>query len=129
VKITVGSIAKTTNVIKNTENPVWNEKLNLGFLGSATQLKIEIWDKNIGLQYPDKITYSSNLRVPFCSTMNANYSTVNCGTPFGCSSGESLWEMPLRQVINKLLYNIYMYLQYLFNVIRIIWSKDFFLIF
>eukprot|EP01038_Epipyxis_sp_PR26KG_P011932 gene11932-15972_t len=101
VKFSVGDVTASTTVKKNTLNPVWNEAVNIGFLGSATLIKIEIWNSQSGIEFSDKRLLSSSIRVPYCSTFHANESAVNCGKPFGCSSDDSLWNMPSRQMCNE----------------------------
>lgn len=97
VRFIVGSVVKETRNIRNSLNPTWNEYVNLGVLGSATLIKIEIWDKDTGLEFTDDLLVTGSVRVPFCTTFHANYSYNYCGEDFGCDSGDSLWHMPNRQ--------------------------------
>lgn len=103
VKFTVGaSHVVKSSVIKNSLFPKWNEeRVNLGILGSATNINIEIWDKDIGLEYTDDRLVSGSMRVPFCSHFNSNFSTVGCEQPFGCRSEDSLWSMPTRKLCSE----------------------------
>ena len=97
VRFSVGSVVKETRNIRNTLNPVWNEFINLGVLGSGTLIIVEIWDKDTGLEFSDDLCVKESVRVPFCSTFSANTTYANCGNDFGCSSQDSLWHMPTRQ--------------------------------
>jgi len=97
VRFTVGSIVKETKNIRNELNPVWNEFVNIGVLGSATLIQVEIWDKDSGLEFTDDLLATSSVRVPFCSTFYSNYTYNDCGDAFGCKSEDSLWHMPSRQ--------------------------------
>ena len=101
VRLTYGTNVRETKNIRNNLNPVWNEYINLGVLGSATGILVEIWDKDSGLEFSDDLLVQGVIRVPFCSALNANYSVVNCGQPFGCSSDDSLWQMPNRQLCHE----------------------------
>lgn len=101
VKFTVGDISVQTSDRRNTLNPVWNERVSIGYLNSATAITVEIWDKDSGLEFSDDILVRSQLRVPFCSTFMAPYDEVRCGTPFGCEADDSLWHMPRRQQCNE----------------------------
>lgn len=101
VKFTIGNIISKSSVVRNNLNPVWNEYVNIGLLGSATEVLVEIWDADSGLEFSDDLIASQSLRVPFCSTFYANYSSVDCGEPFGCESDDSLWAMPIRQQCNE----------------------------
>lgn len=97
VRFTIGTIVKQTRYVKNTLNPVWNQYVNLGVLGSATLINVELMSKGGGLLFADALLATSSVRVPFCSTFYANYSYNNCGADFGCESDDSLWHMPSRQ--------------------------------
>lgn len=97
VRFTVGSVVKETRNIRNDLNPVWNEFVNLGVLGSGTLINVEIWDKDSGLEFSDDLCVTGSVRVPFCTTFSANTTTANCGADFGCSSQDSLWHMPTQQ--------------------------------
>jgi hypothetical protein len=101
VKFTVGSVSAQTKDIRNNLNPVWNEYVSLGFLGSATEFTVEVWDRDSGLEFADDILARTTMRVPFCSTFRATTRHVDCGSPFGCASDDSLWQMPERQVCNE----------------------------
>lgn len=105
VKFTVGSgsniVTASTKNIRNNLNPVWNEYISLGYLGSATQIKIEIWDKDTGLEFGDDLLTSANVRVPFCSTFYAKERTYDCGKLYGCEVDDSLWRMPTRKMCNE----------------------------
>lgn len=90
-----------SSVIRNELNPVWNEDIRLGYVTSATELLIEIWDYDVGLEFSNDLIGSHLVRVPFCSTFTATAHTVDCGKPFGCSSDESLWASPVRKVCNE----------------------------
>lgn len=102
VRVTAGSIVRESSVKYNTLNPSWNgEKLSIGVLGSGTEILIETWDRDIGLEFSDDRLTSATFRVPFCSTFYANESTASCGEPFGCSVDDSRWRMPTRKLCNE----------------------------
>lgn len=90
-----------TDVILDDVSPKWNEMVNLGLLGSATEISVSIYDADIGLEFGDDLLAHAFLRVPFCSTFNASYETIECKTPFNCHSSESLWAMPRRQLCHE----------------------------
>lgn len=98
VKLRAGSVTLQTRAIRNNLNPIWNEEVNLGVLGSATLISVEIWDKDSGLEFSDDLLLTGNFRVPFCSYFQSNYTTETCGDPFNCLAEDSLWQMPTRQV-------------------------------
>jgi hypothetical protein len=102
VEFTVGNnIRKSTDYIRDSLNPNWNEHVSLGLLTSGTEVTITIWDYDSGIEFGhDKISRIT-MRVPFCSTFNASTEIVDCGQPFGCSSDDSLWKMPSRQVCKE----------------------------
>ena len=102
VEFKVGNnVRRQSKRVTNSLNPVWNDMVDLGLLGSATEISVSIWDYDEGLEFGDDLLVSKTIRVPFCSTFNASVSVVNCGEPFGCSSDESTWEMPSRQLCNE----------------------------
>ena len=101
VRFTVGNVVKETSHIRNNLNPVWDEHVSLGFLGSATAITVEIWDKDSGLEFSDDIMVRSTIRVPFCSMFNAPSEEVRCGQPFGCEAQDSSWNMPRRKACNE----------------------------
>ena len=102
VQFIVGdAIRKQTSPVRDDLSPVWNEYVSLGLLGSATEIRVKIWDYDIGLEGFDDLLISSRMRVPFCSTFHANTSEVLCGKPFGCKSDDSSWKMPVRQVCHE----------------------------
>lgn len=98
VKFTAGKVSVSTSFKSNTLNPTWNEYVNIGFLGSATLITVEIWDHDTGIEFGDDLLVKASVRVPYCSTMHANITKLDCGMPFNCESTESLWAMPERQV-------------------------------
>jgi hypothetical protein len=98
IKLTAGNVVSRSSVIVNNLNPDWGyEPVNLGVLGSATEILVEIWDSDSGLEFSDDLLARAKIRVPFCSTFHANVTSVDCGKPFGCSSEDSMWQMPARQ--------------------------------
>jgi hypothetical protein len=101
VKFTVGDTTAQSSVVRNNLNPHWDEMVNIGFLGSATEIIVEIWDHDIGLEFDDDLLVRTTFRVPFCTTITANYTTETCSTPFGCSVDDSSWAMPTRQMCNN----------------------------
>jgi hypothetical protein len=101
VKFTVGGISAQTSNIRNNLNPVWEEYVSIGYLSSATEILVEIWDKDTGLEFSDDLLLHKKVRVPFCSTFMAPYAEVDCGKPFGCEAQDSLWRMPRRQQCNE----------------------------
>ncbi len=100
VKFTVGDVVVQTGHKRNSLNPHWDQSVSLGFLGSATEVTVEIWDKDGGLEYGDDLIVRSTFRVPFCSYFYkyANLTTYDCGSTFGCSVDDSMWQMPTRKV-------------------------------
>jgi hypothetical protein len=90
-----------TSVILNDVSPKWNELVNIGLLGSGTEMMIKIYDADYGLEFADDLLTHAFMRVPFCSTFNASYVTETCKTPFNCKSQDSLWAMPTRQVCHE----------------------------
>lgn len=101
VKFTVGNTVAKSKFVRNTLNPVWNQEVNLGLLSSATEIIVEIWDYDIGVELGDDLLVRSTMRVPFCSMFNANESKVECGQPFGCRADDSMWAMPTRLQCNE----------------------------
>lgn len=102
VKFTVGkNLHFNSKFIDNDLNPVWNEKVSLGVLGSATEIKVTIMDYDMGLEYTSDPLVSTTMRVPFCSTFSATYAEKLCSTPFNCAADDSLWQMPVRQVCHE----------------------------
>lgn len=95
------NVRKVSKTIRNNLNPVWNEEINLGVLGSATALKISVWDYDMGLEFSDDLAASMDMRVPFCSMFNASYQTISCDDPFQCYSDDSNWQMPTRQLCTE----------------------------
>lgn len=98
VRFKAGSVIRQTKNIKNNLNPTWNEDVNLGVLGSATLVTVEIWDRDGGLEFSDDLMLTGSFRVPFCSYFNSNSSTKTCDSPFNCYSEDSLWQMPTRKL-------------------------------
>ena len=102
VQLTFGkSVVAKSKVVRNDLNPVWEEKIHLGVLGSGTAVKFDVYDYDIGVELGDDLLYSTTMRVPFCSTFTATEKEVACGKPFGCSSDDSLWAMPKRKICNE----------------------------
>jgi hypothetical protein len=102
VEFTVGKNFKyQSSVILNDVSPKWNEIVNLGLLGSGTEMLVKIYDADYGLEFGDDLLVHTSMRVPFCSTFNASYDTITCDTPFNCKSHDSLWAMPTRQVCHE----------------------------
>jgi len=95
------SVTASTRVISNNLNPVWNEYVSLGYLGSATEIRLEIWDSDSGLEFSDDLLVSAKVRVPFCSAFTAKENTYDCGELYGCEVSDSLWKMPSRQTCNE----------------------------
>ena len=96
------TVTASTRTISNNLNPVWNEYVSLGYLGSATLIQLEIWDSDSGLEFADDLLVSAKVRVPFCSTFSAKEVTYNCGELYGrCEVSDSLWRMPSRKVCNE----------------------------
>jgi hypothetical protein len=99
VQFVVGDgLKRRSRTVRNNLNPVWNQRINLGVLASATELLINIWDADSGVEYGDDLLHSHRMRVPFCSTFNASYTEVACSEPFNCESHESMWKMPNRKL-------------------------------
>lgn len=98
VRLRVGSVVSQTRAIRNDLNPVWNEELQLGVLGSATLINVEIWDKDSGLEFSDDLMLTGSFRVPFCSYFQSNYTTETCDDVFNCYVEDSLWQMPTRKL-------------------------------
>jgi hypothetical protein len=73
----------------------------LGFLLSATEIEVEIFDYDVGTELDDDLLVSSSIRVPHCSTFSANYTTEVCDSVFGCSVEDSLWAKPERKMCNE----------------------------
>lgn len=101
VKFTVGDIVAKSNYVRNNLYPEWDEQVNLGFLLSGTEVTVEIYDYDIGVERSDDLMVASSIRVPFCSTFNANTTTQYCDSVFGCSVTDSSWAMPTRQMCNE----------------------------
>ena len=97
----VGTSTFKTSFIRDTIQPVWNELVNLGVLGSATDISVEVWNHNEGLLAPDNLIAIGSVRVPFCSTFSANFTKESCGTTFGCSAEGSSWASPYRKICNE----------------------------
>lgn len=98
------TVTASTRTISNNLNPVWNEYVSLGYLGSATLIQLEIWDSDSGLEFADDLLVSAKVRVPFCSTFSAKEMTYNCEGEqlYGrCEVSDSLWRMPSRKVCNE----------------------------
>lgn len=98
VRFSIGDISASTGIAANDNvNPKWdNAVVNLGFLGSASLITVEILDTNTGLTFANQKIVMSSFRVPFCSQFYGNTSTVDCGEPFNCAAEDSYWEMPTR---------------------------------
>ena len=102
VKFIIGEKTVQSSVVRNTLNPSWGyEPVNLGVLNSATYIGIEIWDNDIGVEGADDILVSTFARVPFCSTINATTSRIECPEVFGCAADDSAWKTPVRQLCNE----------------------------
>lgn len=99
VQFVVGAgVERRSRTVRNSLDPVWDERVSLGLLGSATELLINVWDADSGVEYSDDLLHSHRMRVPFCSTFNASYVEIDCGEPFGCESHDSMWKMPNRKL-------------------------------
>lgn len=98
VRFTVGNVVVESKPIRDSLNPKWNEYVNIGILGAATEVKVEIWDSDTGIEFSDDLLVKSSFRVPFCSTFSADEYEVDCGKPFGCESDDSAWHMPKRKM-------------------------------
>jgi len=96
-----GVVLGKSRFIRNNLNPVWNEPVNLGLLASATEIIVEIWDYDIGVELSDDLLVRAPMRVPFCSMFHANLTELDCGKPFGCSADDSLWAAPKRLMCNE----------------------------
>lgn len=104
VKFKVGTeVTRVTDNVRNNLNPVWNEKVNLGYLQSSTEIIVEIWDKDGGLEFADDRLTRGKVNVPFCSSFSSYAHNVQetCGETFGCSVDDSLWAMPQRKRCNE----------------------------
>jgi hypothetical protein len=97
VKFTAGDIKRSSSPRRDSLNPVWDEYVNIGVLGSGTEIKVEIWDEDSGIEFGDDLLLTDSVRVPFCSMFSAPTVTLDCGEPFGCSADDSAWLMPTRQ--------------------------------
>jgi hypothetical protein len=103
VKFTVnqGRTAKSSYA-RDTLNPVWNEEVNLGVLQSGTEIKIQIYDADSGIEFFDDLLLTVQIRVPFCSMFNASETENYCdGQPFGCSVDDSSWAAPSRKMCHE----------------------------
>ncbi len=79
-------------------------------LQSASLLKVDVWDHDLGAEGLDDLLYSTEINVPYCS-MFADYlevpeggftskiQEVNCTTQYidGCEADDSLWKMQRRK--------------------------------
>ena len=101
VRFTIGDVVAESKFIRNTLNPVWNQDVNLGLFSSGTEIIVEIWDYDIGVELGDDLLVRSSMRVPFCSMFHANLTKVDCGQPFGCQVDDSSWAMPTRLQCNE----------------------------
>ena len=102
VKFIIGDQSVKSSFVRNTLNPNWGyEAVNIGVLNSATYIGVEIWDYDIGVEGADDLLVTSFVRVPFCSTMNASTSRVECPEIFGCAAEDSAWKTPVRQLCNE----------------------------
>eukprot|EP01041_Mallomonas_annulata_P001607 gene1607-3102_t len=103
VEFIVGkNVRVKSSVVRDELNPNWHEEVvRLGLLGSATEIRVAIWDRDIGLEFSDDLLVQTKVRVPFCSTFNASISRIDCGEPYGCSSDDSNWQMPDRQLCTE----------------------------
>ena len=90
-----------SSAARDTLNPVWNEEVNLGLLQSATELKVQIYDEDSGLEFFDDLLLTVPIRVPFCSMFHANETENFCGAPFGCSVDDSTWAAPSRKMCHE----------------------------
>lgn len=103
VKFTVnqGRTAKSSYA-RDTLNPVWNEEVNLGVLHSGTEIKVQIFDADSGIEWFDDLLLTVPIRVPFCSMFNATETENYCeGKPFGCSVDDSTWAAPRRKMCHE----------------------------
>ena len=95
VRFQAGDIELNSSIVRNSLNPQWHrEAVSLGFLLSATEIKVDIFDHDIGVELEDDLMVSGSIRVPHCSAFSANYSTETCDTVFGCKAHDSLWQSP-----------------------------------
>jgi len=102
VRFTFGkSNHKSSSWIDNNLNPTWNEPVSLGILGSGTEIRVDIMDYDMGIEYSSDLLVSTTIRVPFCSMFHASESTYYCETPFNCKVDDSLWQMPTRQLCKE----------------------------
>ncbi len=105
LKFTFGrGYTSKSKVVRNNLNPTWNDQVSLGLLGSGTEILLEVFDFDIGLELNDDLIGAKLFRVPFCSSFAEDYYTEErktCSTPFGCESSESTWASPLRKVCNE----------------------------
>ncbi len=77
--------------------------MNLGYLQSSTEIIVEIWDKDGGLEFADDRLTRGKVKVPFCSSFSSYAHNVQetCDETFGCSVDDSLWAMPQRKRCNE----------------------------
>jgi hypothetical protein len=102
IRFTVGGrVSRRTNAVPSSSGPVWNENVNIGFLGSGTLMTVELWNAFSGVLFTSKLIASTTFNVPFCSYFKSNTSAVDCGHPFGCSAYDSSWAMPTRRVCQE----------------------------
>eukprot|EP01036_Dinobryon_divergens_P009946 gene9946-13308_t len=57
VEFIVGkNVRVKSSVVRDELNPNWHEEVvRLGLLGSATEIRVAIWDRDIGLEFSDDL--------------------------------------------------------------------------
>ena len=100
VRFKNGNFHRDTRAKTNTLSPVWDEEVDLGFMNSGEEIKIELWDQDSGLEFSNDLLASTTMRVPFCSMFMANYTTLaqKCDGVLDCKATDSLWQMPRRRM-------------------------------
>lgn len=95
LRVNVNSAVFTSSVASNTRMPIWNEKISLGYLTSATTIIIELWYQQLGFKFLDVLMAQTSLNIPYCNSFIANQTVRTCSDAiYGCESAESLWRSP-----------------------------------
>ena len=95
--------AVTSTFVRNTANPAWShEEINLGVLPSATDIQVQLWDKE-GALIRDAMLGQAVFQVPFCSMFNGTsmyygMDSICPITPYACAASDSTWAMASRQL-------------------------------
>jgi hypothetical protein len=113
VKFIIDGREYKSEAVRDNLDPTFNQYVNLGLQRAATQIRVEIWDEDIGMEFGDDLMVWTTMRVPFCSMFMANGSRLhnhgNClpgdlkgtGNPDGCYTDDSSWAMPYRKMCNE----------------------------